>query len=454
MVTVFTSGSWKLMEFVRMTFGIISASATLLVFAALLLAIEWRLFLAVAAGLVLIRLAQQPLSARLGSLGEAVTEADASVAAQALASIRAIRSIRLFGQMEREKRIFEEASMKMRDAIVAVEDTAERLLPTLEVLEAALFMGVVLIAAVIGTPLPVLAAFLVLLYRAQVPLLAINRNRLERTSLNGAVKEIEWLLAVEPSATIGSRTLPDGINRPIRFEAVSYRFPHLDNAAELAIEQASFEVPIGAAVALIGPSGAGKSTLVNLICGLLRPTGGRILIGDTPLDQVDLMNWRSRIAVAGQDVELIGGTVFENIAYGLKGATQELVEEAARAADAHAFIEALPADYREALGPGGATRLSGGQRQRIGLARALLRRPDLLILDEATSAVDGPSERAIMALLRSHASFRTAIVISHRRSTLAACDIGIVLQGGRIVESGPLRALAFYHVMEEEPVGS
>ena len=297
-----------------MTSGIISASATLIVFGALLLAIEWRLFLSVSVGLVMIRLAQQSRTARLGALGEAVTAADARVAAHALAGIRAIRSIRLFGQMDREQRRFEEASTGMRDAIVAVEDTAERLLPTLEVLEAALFMGVLLIAAAIGTPLPVLAAFLVLLYRAQVPLLTINRNRLERTSLNGAVKEIEWLLAVEPSSPTGSKTLPHGINRPIRFEAVSYRFPHVDPAAGPAIEQASFEVPIGAAVALIGPSGSGKSTLVNLLCGLLRPTEGRILIGDTPLDEIGSADWRSRIAVAGQDVELIDGTVYENIA--------------------------------------------------------------------------------------------------------------------------------------------
>ena len=454
LVTIFTTGTWKLTELVRKTFGIISASATILVFGALLLAIEWRLFAAVLIGLMLIRFIQRGRTARLGPLSEAVTAADAQLAGRALASIRAIRAIRLFAQETREKIRFEESSRRMRDTIVAVEDTSERLLPSLEVLETALFMAVLLIASAIGTPVPALAAFLVLLYRAQVPLLTINRNRLERAAMSGAVKEIEWLLDVAPAASTGSRRLPYGIDRPIRFEAVSYRFPQVDAATQPAIENASFEIPVGATVALIGPSGAGKSTLINLLCGLIRPTRGRILIGDTPLDEVDPIALRSHIGVAGQDLELIDGSVYQNIAYGMEGATQDMIQEAARIADAHAFVTSLPAGYHEPLGPGGAARLSGGQRQRIGLARALLRRPDLLILDEATSAVDGPSERSIMALLRSHARFRTAIVISHRRSTLAACDIGIVVQDGRVSEAGPLKSLDFYRAMEAAPVSS
>lgn len=451
LVTIFTGGVWRLTELVRLTFGLVSASATALVFGVFLLAIEWRLFVAVLVGLMLIRLIQHRRTIRLGPLGDEVAAAEARLATRTLGSIRAIRPVRLFAQECRERNRFDEASHGVGDAIMAVEQVSERLLPSLEVMETVLFMAVLIVANAIGTPVPVLAAFLVLLYRGQVPLLTINRNRLERASLGGTVKEVDWLLAIAPEPSPGMQLLPQGIGTPIRFENVSYRFPHMDADAPVAIAQANFTIPAGASVAMIGASGAGKSTLVNLLCGLLRPTEGRILIGDMPLAEVDAVAWRSRIAIAGQDIELIDGTVFENIAYGVENATLEAIEDAARMADAHGFVTALPAGYDEPLGSGGATRLSGGQRQRIGLARALLRRPDLLILDEATSAVDGPSERAIMALLRDHAWFRTAIVISHRRSTLDACDIGIVVDAGRVVETGPLRDLAFYRAMEAEP---
>jgi subfamily B ATP-binding cassette protein MsbA len=160
--------------------------------------------------------------------------------------------------------------------------------------------------------------------------------------------------------------------------------------------------------------------------------------------------WRERIAIAGQDIELVEGTVAENIAYGRPEAAQADIEEAARTAGADVFVAGLPEGYATRVGQGG-MRLSGGQRQRIGIARALLREPDLLILDEATNAVDAISEQELMKLLSEHRHFRTALVISHRRSTVSVCQDGIVIDHGEIREAGPLRQLEYYRSMAGEP---
>jgi len=153
--------------------------------------------------------------------------------------------------------------------------------------------------------------------------------------------------------------------------------------------------------------------------------------------------------VAGQDVMLIDGSVADNIAYGRPGASRGEIEDAATVAGAAGFIAALPGGYDASVGYEGLN-LSGGQRQRIGLARALLRKPDLLILDEATNAVDALSETEIMRLLAEHRHFRTALVISHRHSTLSACANGVVVEHGRVVEAGPLATLAYYRNMTGE----
>jgi subfamily B ATP-binding cassette protein MsbA len=150
--------------------------------------------------------------------------------------------------------------------------------------------------------------------------------------------------------------------------------------------------------------------------------------------------------MAGQDIDLVEGTVTENIAYGMPGVDEAEIVQAARLADADHFIRGLPQGYGTRVGNRGMS-LSGGQRQRIGLARALVRKPEILILDEATNAVDGISERAILSLLRGRSRGTMTIVISHRQSTLACCADGIVLEDGRVSESGPLRSLRFYHGM-------
>jgi subfamily B ATP-binding cassette protein MsbA len=202
----------------------------------------------------------------------------------------------------------------------------------------------------------------------------------------------------------------------------------------------------GVATALIGPSGAGKSTIINLLCRLLEPTAGRILVDGVPLGEIDPVQWRSRIGFAGQDVDLVDGSLAENIRYGAPDASAAEIAEAARLADIYEFVVGLPQGFETKVGSSGLG-LSGGQRQRIGLARALVRRPDLLILDEATNAVDTVSEATILELLMACPWKPTVLVVSHRANTLACCQKGVVLDNGRVVEAGPLNGLRTYKAM-------
>ncbi len=183
---------------------------------------------------------------------------------------------------------------------------------------------------------------------------------------------------------------------------------------------------------------------MNLLCRLLEPTKGAILVDGTPLTAIDVQCWRRRLGVAGQDLGLIHGTVLENILYGADNASRREAEHAARLADAHDFIAHLPAGYDTVVGSSG-VQLSTGQTQRIGLARALARNPDILILDEATNAVDGLSEASIVETLRHRRGELTTIVISHRRSTIAFCEDAILVQAGQVSRFGPLDKLGVLH---------
>ena len=197
----------------------------------------------------------------------------------------------------------------------------------------------------------------------------------------------------------------------------------------------SISVPRGTTLALVGASGSGKSTIADLICRFYECRDGEILLDGQPVGDMPLADLRSRIGVVAQDTLLFNDTVAANIAFGRPGATAADIERAARAAQAHDFISAMPEGYNTCIGEGGGM-LSGGQRQRISIARALLREPELLILDEATSALDTESEHMLQATLGEVLQGRTAIVIAHRLSTVAGADNIVVLDHGRIAEQG------------------
>ena len=229
-----------------------------------------------------------------------------------------------------------------------------------------------------------------------------------------------------PDARIAPATVEE-----IRFDHVS--FSHESGVPVL--HDISLRIPGGSTVALVGPSGAGKTTLADLLARFHDPTQGIISVNGTDLADLKLQSFRRLMAVVPQDVFLFDGTVRQNIAYGLRGATTARIIEAARLANAHSFIMQMPKGYDTVIGERG-FKLSGGQKQRLSIARAIVGDPQIIILDEATSNLDSESEQLIQASLRSLFQDRTTLVIAHRLSTVTQADLIVVMDQGRVVERG------------------
>jgi ABC-type multidrug transport system fused ATPase/permease subunit len=219
----------------------------------------------------------------------------------------------------------------------------------------------------------------------------------------------------------------------VEFAEVSFNYPTRKDVPVL--KNISFTVNKGEQVALVGPSGAGKSTITSLLFRFYDPTKGRILIDGRNIKEYNLTELRSNMAIVPQEVLLFGGTIRENIEYGKPGASEEDILEAARKANALEFISNFPERLETVVGERG-IQLSGGQRQRIAIARAILKDPAILILDEATSSLDSESERLVQDALQHLMEGRTSIVIAHRLSTIHNADNIIVIDKGEVKEMG------------------
>ena len=252
----------------------------------------------------------------------------------------------------------------------------------------------------------------------------------------GASERVLEILA-EQGETVSINAKDDVVNQKIEgslsFSNVNFAYPSRPELEVLT--DISFEAKAGQKVAMVGPSGSGKSTTATLILQFYRPQSGQILFDGKPADDYSLTDIRNQVAIVPQDVMLFGGTILENIAYGKLSATKEEIVQAAQRANAHQFIISFPEAYETVVGERG-IKLSGGQRQRIAIARALLKNPSILILDEATSSLDSESERLVQEALEELMKGRTSIIIAHRLSTIREADKIIVLEKGQIIESG------------------
>lgn len=234
----------------------------------------------------------------------------------------------------------------------------------------------------------------------------------------------------------GGKALQEPVKGDVELDKVSFHYP----SSGAGIRDISLAVPAGNTLALVGATGSGKSTLIKLLLRFYDPSNGEIRIDGQPIRDLSLRSLRGAIGLVSQDVYLFEGTIRENLAYGNPAASDAEITDAAKTAEAWSFIEALPEGLDTPVGERG-VRLSGGQRQRLSLARALLKNPPILVLDEATSAVDNETEAAIQRSLKRIGHNRTVIMIAHRLSTIVDADSIAVIEGGRVLEQGTHREL-------------
>jgi ABC-type multidrug transport system fused ATPase/permease subunit len=361
----------------------------------------------------------------------------AAVVGDLAEDISGMRAIQAFAQEKASQERFERVNLENREAYIKAMSLSFIFLPTIEIL------GMVATAIVLwfggryvigGTvTIGVMVAFLSYVTRFFQPILEVSRLFTTFQSAMAGGEQVVRLLdtPLEITDALGAVEMPPAAGR-VEFDHVVFRY---NPDAPIVINDVSFVIQPGQTVALVGPTGAGKTSIANLVTRFYDIQSGSIRIDDMDIREVTLDSLRRQVCVVSQEPFLFSRSIEENILYGKPDATREEVEEAARQANAHDFIMAYPDGYETRIQEGGVN-LSVGQRQLISIARAILTKPRILILDEATANIDTVTEVYIQQALEHLLQGRTAIVIAHRLSTVRNADWIYVLDHGSIVEQG------------------
>jgi subfamily B ATP-binding cassette protein MsbA len=409
---------------------------TFVAIASYMLYVNWQLTTALLATFPLMILSTRFFGKRIRSAYKTVQESIANVSNHLQDTLSSIKLIKSFSNEEYETDRFSERNKRNMEANIGAVRLSATYAPVIDLLNN---LGMVIVL-VFGAwqvmrgdfSIGAIAAFLAYLRLLQNPIRHFSRiiNVIQQAA--AASERIFEILDTKPSVVEKENavTLP-----PIRGHIVfrNVEFAYQENAPVLP--DFNLEIEPGKVTALVGSSGAGKSTIAHLIARFYDPQKGSVTIDGYDLKDVTLASLRGQMGIVSQDILLLNGSIRENIAYGKPDATFEEIEAAAKAANAHEFIMSFPQGYESQVGERG-VKLSGGQKQRLSIARALLKNPQLIILDEATSSLDTESEHLIQEALARLLVGRTCLVIAHRISTIQKADRIIVLEKGRVIESG------------------
>lgn len=430
--------TWRTSEALSVLVKFIANASTLVIFVLLLLLISWKLTLLVVVVMMIISMISRWITRKAEELGHEVTRASAEVTTREIECVEGMKVIRTYGREPYEQQRFDDASERESKSVMRVSITRESVTPVYEILAGAFLVFLLYYSFKSGESLTVLLVFIFILYRLLPLVKLLDASRIHMLSLAGAVNAVTSLFDQSDPHPVTSGQIPfHHLKREIRFDHLDFRY---DPQEPPALENISISLPVHKTTALVGRSGSGKSTLIKLILRLYETEAGEILVDGRSLAELELVSWRSRISMVSQELYIFNASVRDNITYGCPEASDEEIITAARQAEADEFIRTLPEGYDTRLGERG-VRLSGGQRQRIALARAIIRDPDILILDEATNALDSISENLIQTALKKLQKNRTMIVIAHRLSTVEHADNIIVLEHGKVVEQGTFQQL-------------
>ncbi|MEG8037914.1 ABC transporter ATP-binding protein [Sphingomonas sp. LR60] len=418
-MTVLSADSWAIADAIYALSRVGTNICSIVIFGAFVAAISPSIALIAVAGSVAIFAVVERLGRRAAAMGERAVADNIALTDRILSGLQGMRTLRAFGAENDEKRRFRATSQHARDGFVAIDRLQALLSPITEISYLALLTGLVLVSGPLGVTIPATMTAVLLLYRMQPHVRELESNRMALIGHRASLQQVARLLALRDRGVPpdGERTLTS-VRRAIRFDRVTFAYGETDAPV---MRDLSFELPVGGVTAITGPSGVGKTTLIGLLLRLYRPDTGRILVDDVPLDEIARADWLARVALAGQDADLIGGSIADNLRVGRADANEAAMREAVTLAGLDSFIDSLPQGFDTEVGDRGLN-MSGGQRQRMGLARALLRDPDVLVLDEATNALEDRLERDVYDRLRARFADRIIVLITHRAAGLPPAD--------------------------------